>query len=97
MGPGAHPQQPGGGPLPPRMRVKQVRCGKLSQTAKGASGKGPRQKTSKIVKKCLKTIFDTFRVRAGQKNVNNRSVKNIFDTFRQISRGTSFPAPLGGL
>ena len=29
-------------------------------TAKGASGKGPRQKTPKIVKKC-QNIFDTFR------------------------------------
>ena len=37
-------------------------------------------------------ILDMFR--AGQKTSKN--VRNIFDTFRQFSRGTSFPAPLGG-
>ena len=52
------------------------------QIAKGAGGKGPRQKTSKIVKKCRKS---------------SRSVEKFFDTFRQFSLGTIFPAPFGGL
>ena len=38
------------------------------RTAKGAGGKGPRQKTSKVVKKCQKlrfsTLFDHFSRRA---------------------------------
>ena len=52
------------------------------QTARGASRTGPRQKTSKIVKKCqiFSTLFDIFR--AGQKkSKKSKSVKNIFDIF----------------
>ena len=67
-------------------------CGVTQRIAKGAGGKGPRQKTSKIVKKVSKsfsTLFDNFR--AGQKT--SKSVKKFFDTFRQFSRGTFFPAP----
>ena len=69
------------------------------RTAKGASGKGPRQKTSKIVKKCQKYFrhFSTIFARGKKTQKSSKSVKNIFDTFRQISRGTSFPAPFGGL
>ena len=52
--------------------------------AKGAGGKGPRQKTSKIVKKCQK-VFRQFSRRA--KNVKNRqkvskSFSTLFDNFR---------------
>ena len=66
-------------------------------TAKGASGKGPIQKTSNIVEKCqiFSTLFDIFR--AGQEtSKSSKSVNNIFDIFRQFSRGTSFPTPFGG-
>ena len=50
----------------------------------------------KNVKKCQKsfsTLFDIFR--AGQKRQNLSNI--FFDTFRQLSRGTNFPAPFGGL
>ena len=59
--------------------------------AKGVGGKGPRQKTSKLVKNCQK-VFRHFSRRA--KNVKNRqkNVKKFFDTFRQFSRGTFLPA-----
>ena len=57
----------------------------LSQrTAKGAGGKGPRQKTSKIVKKVSKifsTLFDI--CRAGQKK--SKIVKKCQKVFRHIS------------
>ena len=67
--------------------------------AQGASGKGPRQKTSKIVKKCQKYFrhFSTFFARGKKRQKSSKSVKNIFDTFRHFSRGTRFPAPFGGL
>ena len=68
----------------------------IQQTAQGAGGKGhvkKRQKSSRSVKH----IFHTFRHFSRRaKNVKNR-VKIFFDTFRQFSRGTSFPAPFGGL
>ena len=63
------------------------------RTAKGAGGKGPRQKSSQSVKN-ISTLFDNFR--AGQKK-RQKIVKIIFDTFRQFSRGTNFPAPFGEL
>ena len=61
---------------------------------KGATSKNVKnlQKMSKI----FSTVFDIFR--AGQENSKIvKKCKNIFDTFRQISRGTSFPAPFGRL
>ena len=57
------------------------------QTTKGASGKGPRQKTSKIVKKC-QNIFRHFS--RMPKNVKNRQkVSKIFSTWnsREIRVG----------
>ena len=57
------------------------------RTAKAASGKGPRQKTPKIGKKC-QTCFETFRHFSRRaKNVNNRQevskiFSTIFDNFR---------------
>ena len=72
-------------------------------TAKGAGGKGPRQKNVKNrqkVSKIYSTLFDIFR--SGQKNVKKRQktskyFSTLFDNFRGgISRGTIFPAPLGG-
>ena len=67
--------------------------------AKGAGGKGPRQKTSKIVKKCQKVFrhFSTFFAQGKKRQKSSKIVKKFFDTFRQISRGTIFPAPFGGL
>ena len=69
------------------------------RTAKGASEKGPRQKTSKIVKKCQKYFrhFSTFFAQVKNRQKSSKSVKNMFDIFWQFSRGTSFPAPFRGL
>ena len=54
---------------------------KIQRIAKGrAGGKGPRQKTSKIVKKCRK-FFDTFR--AGQKT--SKIFKKCQKVFRHFS------------
>ena len=66
--------------------------------AKGAGGKGPRQKTSKIVKKCQQVFrhFSTIFVQGKKRQKSSKSVKKFFDTFRQFSRGTIFPAPFGG-
>ena len=57
--------------------------------AKGAGGKGPRQKTSKIVKKCQK-VFRQFSRRA--KNIKNRQkaskrFSTLFDNFRGFFTG----------
>ena len=64
-----------------------------------AGGKGPRQKTSKIAKKCQKVFrhFSTIFARCKKRQKSSKSVKKFFDTFRQFSRGTFFPAPFGGL
>ena len=69
------------------------------RTTKGAGGKGPRQKTSKIVKKFQKYFrhFSTFFAQGKKRQKSSKSVKIFFDTFRQFSRGTSFPAPFGAL
>ena len=62
--------------------------------AKGAGGKGPRQKTSKSVKK----FFDTFRQFARRaKNVKNRQkVSNIFSTFFDNFRAALVSGPFWG-
>ena len=67
--------------------------------AKGAGGKGPRQKTSKIFKKCQKVFrhFSTIFAQGKKRQKSSKNVKKFFDTFRQFSRGTFFPAPFGGL
>ena len=73
-----------------------VRRGPLGQRiAKGAGGKGPRQKTSKSVKKCQKVFrhFSTVFAHGKKSQKSSKSVKKFFDTFRQFSRGTFFPAP----
>ena len=59
---------------------------------KGATSKNVknRQKVSKIVS----TFFAQGKKRQKSSKI---SVKNDFDTFRQFSRGTTFPAPFGGL
>ena len=68
----------------------------VQRTAKGASGKGPRQKTSKIVKKCQKYFrhFSTCFEQGKKRQESSKSVKNIF---RHFSGGTSLPAPFRGL
>ena len=69
------------------------------RVAKGAGGKGPRQKKSKIVKKSQKVFrhFSTIFAQGKKRQKSSKSVKMFFDTFRQFSRGTIFPAPFGGL
>ena len=74
-------------------------CQKLLQnqrTAKGASGKGPHQKSPKSVKNIF-DHFSTIFAQGKKRQKSSKSVENIFDTFRQFSRGTSFPAPFRGL
>ena len=68
--------------------------------AKGAGGKGPRQKTSKSIKK----FFDTFRqfsCRAKKRQKSSKIVKKCEKVFRHFStnfaQGTIFPAPFEGL
>ena len=70
----------------------------LSRTSR-AGGKGPRKKTSKIVKKCQKYFrhLSTIFAQGKKRQKSSKKVKIIFDTFRQFSRGTNFPAPFGGL
>ena len=67
----------------------------IQRIAKGAGGKGPRQKTSKIVRKCQKVFrhFSTIFAQGKKRQKSSKSVKNIFDTFRQFSRVPFFPAP----
>ena len=65
---------------------------KIQRTAKGASGKGPRQKTSKSVKKIFRH-FSTF-FRAGQKS--SKSAKNIFRHFLIIFARLQFSGPFWG-
>ena len=67
----------------------------LSAHCQGAGGKGPRQKTSKIVKKCQK-VFRQFSRRT-EKKKTSKIVTKFFDTFRQFSRSTILLAPFGGL
>ena len=61
---------------------------KTQRIAKGAGGKGPRQKTSKIVKKCQKVFrhFSTIFAQGKKRQKSSKNVKKFFDTFRQISR-----------
>ena len=66
----------------PLQAISSVRSPQSCQrTAKGASGKGPRQKSSKSVK----NVFDTcrqFSRRAKKLQKSSKSVENVFDTFR---------------
>ena len=67
--------------------------------AKRAGGTGPRQKTSKIVKKCQKVFrhFSTIFAQGKKRQKSPKSVKNIFDIFRLFSRRAPFFRPfLGG-
>ena len=71
----------------------------LQRIAKGAGGQGPRQKTSKIVKKCHKVFrhFSAIFAQGKKRQKSSKSVKKRQDTFRPFSRGTIFLAPFGGL
>ena len=72
----------------------QINITKTQPIAKGAGGKGPRQKTSKIAKKCQK-VSRHFSRRAKKRQKSSKSVKKFFDTSRQFSRGTILSAPFG--
>ena len=71
---------------------------KWQRIAKGAGGKGPRQKTSKIVKKCQKVFqhFSTFKTFFAQGKKTSKTVKKCQKVFRRFSRGTIFSGPFGG-
>ena len=71
----------------------------LSGPQKGPAERGHVKKTSKIIKKCQKYFrdFSTFFAQGKKIQKSSKRVKIFFDTFRQFSRGTSFPAPFGGL
>ena len=66
--------------------------------AKGAGGKGPRQKTSKIVKKYQEVFrhFSTIFAQGKKSQKSSKSVNKFSDTFRQFLRGIIFPAFFGG-
>ena len=68
----------------------------FQQIAKGAGGKGPRQKASKIVKKCQKVFrhFSTIFAQGKKRQKSSKSVKKFFDTFRRFSRRAPFFRPL---
>ena len=82
-----------------RGSTDRVASGQIQRIAKGAGGKGPRQKTSKIVKNRQKAFrqFSTVFAQGKKLQKSSKSVKKFFDTFRQFSRGTILPAPFGGL
>ena len=63
--------------------------------AKGAGGKGPRQKTSKSVKKFFRHFSIIF-AQGKKRKKSSKSVKKFFDTFRQFSRRAPFFRPLLG-
>ena len=69
--------------------------------AQGAGGKGPRQKTSKKVKKRQKvsksfsTLFDNFRVRQKKSKIVKKS-QEVFRHFSTVFARHHIPAPLGG-
>ena len=69
----------------------------IQRIAKGAGGKGPRQKTSNIVKS-VKKFFDTFRQFSRRaKNVKNRQkVSKIFSTLFDNFRAAPVFRPLLG-
>ena len=78
---------------PPKI---QYFFGNLQRIAKRAGGKGSRQKTSKIVKKCQK-VFRHFSTIFAQGQKTSKIVKKCHKYFRHFSRDTIFPAPFGGL
>ena len=67
-------------------------------TAKGASGKGPRQKTSKIVKKCRKYFrhFSTIFTQGKKRQKSSKNLKIIFDNFEIFRAAPVFRPTLGG-
>ena len=79
---------------PPKVNRNRT---KISGLQKGPAARGhvkKRQKSSKNVK-TFSTFLDNFR--AGQKTSKIvKKCQKCFDTFRQFSRGTLFPALLGG-
>ena len=67
--------------------------------AKGAGGKGPRQKTSKIVNKCQKVFrhFSTIFAQGKKRQKSSKSVKKfstLFDNFRAAPFSGPFCNPL---
>ena len=85
--------------LPTKTRGCAPQSPGISRFQKGAGGKEPRQKTSKIVKKCQKVfsaLFDNFC--AGQKT--SKIVKkrqNVFRHFSTIFARHHFSGPFWGL
>ena len=75
-------------------KLREVNCQRI---AKGAGGKGPRQKMSKIVKKCQK-FFDAFRQLSHRaKSVKNpQHVSKCFRHFSTIFARRHFSGPFWG-
>ena len=73
-----------------RVPILSVSSVFFQRIAKGAGGKGPRQKKSKIVKKCQKVFrhFSTFFAQGKKRQKSSKSVKKFF---RHSS--TNFAAP----
>ena len=68
------------------------------QTAKGASRKGPRQKTSKIVKKCQKYFrhFSTFFAQGKKKSKIVKKCQKLFSTLCDNFRAAPVFRPFWG-
>ena len=66
--------------------------------AKGAGGKGPRQKTSKIVKKCQKVFrhFSTIFAQGKKRQKSSESVKKFFRHFSTNFARHHFSGPFWG-
>ena len=82
----------------PKTTQKCLKQSITSADCKRAGGKGPRQKTSKIVKERQKVFrhFSTIFAQGKKRQKSPKSVKKFFDAFGQFSRGTIVPALLGG-
>ena len=83
---------------PPPQKERGASVLFYQRIARGAGGKGPRQKTSKIAKKCRKVFrhFSTIFARGKKRQKSSKNVKKFFDTFRQFSRRAPFFRPLLG-
>ena len=70
----------------------------ISGSRKGPAERGHVKKRQKSSKKCQKYFrhFSTFFAQGKKRQKSSKSVNIFFDTFGQFSRGTSFPAILGG-
>ena len=85
--------------LPQKGQILLLLPFKNQRTAKGAGGKGPRQKTSKIVKKCQRYFrhFSTFFAQGKKRQKSPKSFSKSFSTlFDKIIARHQFSGPFWG-